>query len=644
MNTSSLITKLSLASLRFRFVKPALATAVLLAAALGGNAQAQDSWTGAADANWSNGANWSGGAAPNGAQGVFGVAGVAGTTLNDDTGTFAYGLDFTAAAPAYTINSNNGSIVINAINPIENDSTATQTFNVGIEPFAPTGGAVLTTTSTGNLVFNGVISDFVGSSPITVSGTGGGAVVLGAANTFSGGATVSGGSTLELTNANALQGSALTMNGSNASPTTQTLKLLGNGSTTFNMGTQSTNGVTNNIYLSNYNTQNNTFTFDVGSTGSAGVMSVGTVVFSSYFNGTDYQGTLNATNSNNDGSGLSVASIQSALFAQGFGEDANVFTINSSINNANGLTVGTFSGDNNFGTRLTISGTGNTTFTGAISDGAAPTSVTVAGPGVLTYKGASTYSGGTTISGGTVYVNNTTGSGTGSGAVTVTGGTLAGSGTISGAVTIQSGGVIASGPAQTNVVSPTNPTGVDTVTGPGLTVDLAVNGGSTLQFDLGAGASTGYLNYASPNPNSTSLTSTGPTTFGTTGGNVNISLVDLTAFSASDTLQLRSQNPYLLISAAGDSSYNLVTTGGYDANGLVLGIGSSGTGTSVLNGFNITAQDINGGALVAPYNNLQLYLYNGQLEVIPEPGTWALMLGGLALLVLIQRRRRDHSA
>jgi hypothetical protein len=34
-----------------------------------------------------------------------------------------------------------------------------------------------------------------------------------------------------------------------------------------------------------------------------------------------------------------------------------------------------------------------------------------------------------------------------------------------------------------------------------------------------------------------------------------------------------------------------------------------------------------------------LYLENGNLEVVPEPGTWALMIGGLALLIIIQRRR-----
>jgi autotransporter-associated beta strand protein len=274
-------------------------------------------------------------------------------------------------------------------------------------------------------------------------------------------------------------------------------------------------------------------------------------------------------------------------------------------------------------------------------------SVQQIGTGATTLTGDNTYSGGTTISAGTLYVNNTSGSGTGSGSVLVqSGGTLAGSGTISGAVTVQSGGKLASGPAQTNVVSPSNAGGVDTVSGPGLTADLAVNGGATLQFDLGAGADTnatpGVPDYANPNLNSTSLTSTGPVMFGTTGGNVNVSLVDLTAFSLTDTLQLRYQNPYLLISAGGlDSNYNLVTTGGYDQDGLVLGIGSADTGTQILNSFTLSAQDINGGNLAIPYNNLQLYLYEGNLEVIPEPGTWALMLGGLALLVLIQRRRRD---
>jgi hypothetical protein len=57
--------------------------------------------------------------------------------------------------------------------------------------------------------------------------------------------------------------------------------------------------------------------------------------------------------------------------------------------------------------------------------------------------------------------------------------------------------------------------------------------------------------------------------------------------------------------------------------------------------FTLSAYDINGDQINTGTNlqNLQLYLYNGDLEVVPEPGTWAMMLGGLALLVFIQRRR-----
>jgi len=33
--------------------------------------------------------------------------------------------------------------------------------------------------------------------------------------------------------------------------------------------------------------------------------------------------------------------------------------------------------------------------------------------------------------------------------------------------------------------------------------------------------------------------------------------------------------------------------------------------------------------------------FNIDVEVVPEPGTWALMLGGLVLLVVCQRLRRS---
>lgn len=319
------------------------------------------------------------------------------------------------------------------------------------------------------------------------------------------------------------------------------------------------------------------------------------------------------------------------------------------------------------GFNLALAGAGTGTISNTI--GTTTGSVTKSGAGAWTLSGGNTYTGGTTISGGMLYASNGGGTGTfvaptsqprsinptnsttsatGTGAVTVQStGTLAGSGTIAstnGGVTVQSGGNLYSGGPQVSDASH------DTITGTGLTLNnaanltsaLAVNGGASLTFALGAGPSSGSLNFDNPNTNSTYLTVTGNTageiTFGTSS-KININVVDLTAFSATDTLQLRVSNPYLLIQAGADSDYNLFTTGGYQANGYVTGIGSSNLGS-----FGFTIQDVNGHDITstAGYNGLQLYLDNGDLELVPEPGTWALMLGGLACLFLIQsRRRRD---
>ena len=317
------------------------------------------------------------------------------------------------------------------------------------------------------------------------------------------------------------------------------------------------------------------------------------------------------------------------------------------------------------GSQLTVSGqVSGSTF--AVST---PT-VANGGGGTTVLTSDNTYTGGTTISGGTTYINNgggatyavptsqprtitpgnLSGSGTGTGSVTVqSSGKLAGSGTIastSGGITVQSGGTLSSGAAQTSDSTH------DTVTGTGLTINnaaalssaLTVNGGATLTFALGAGSSTGYLNYANPNTNSTYINVIGNTpgeiNFGTSAA-INVDIVDLTAFQplGGDTLQLRYQNPYLLIQAGADSDFNLYTTGGYQANGFVTGIGSGNLGS-----FNLYATNINGTTIGSSTNlqNLRLYLYNGDLEVVPEPGTWALMIGGLGVLLLWQRRKSNH--
>lgn len=125
-------------------------------------------------------------------------------------------------------------------------------------------------------------------------------------------------------------------------------------------------------------------------------------------------------------------------------------------------------------------GAGGVTF-----DAAAATSVVLASPvgnsgaGSLTKTGAGTislgaanlYSGGTTISGGTLLATNLTGSATGSGAVSVqSGGGIGGTGTISGTVTVDTGAKVSPGAS------------VGTLTVGGLSLGF----GSSLDIEFGA--------------------------------------------------------------------------------------------------------------------------------------------------------------
>ena len=112
-------------------------------------------------------------------------------------------------------------------------------------------------------------------------------------------------------------------------------------------------------------------------------------------------------------------------------------------------------------------------------------------------------------------------------------------------------------------------------------------------------------------------------------------IIQLNDLTGDNSLQLSLAVPYLLIHASSNAAYTgLITTGGT----MVVTI--NGTDYVVpANGFveNLTVQTEGGF-----YYATRIYLYNGNLEVVPEPGTWALMIGGLALLIFLQRRRSNN--
>jgi len=263
---------------------------------------------------------------------------------------------------------------------------------------------------------------------------------------------------------------------------------------------------------------------------------------------------------------------------------------------------------------LTLTGTG----TGSLGEGtfggtgtnANNLAVKFNASNTITLTGSNTYTGGTEIATGTLKVTNTSGSATGTGSLLLdSGATLSGNGTINstnntinGDVMVGSGG--------------SNTTDVLTMTASGTTTFSNVS----LTFNLSS-TTLGQSNTLALGSTTSALFSTSSLTLNLLGGAV-----------VPDTTE------YVLFTS---------TTGGSGIGGsifggdLVLGAGN------LITGLNFT---INSAQPAGYYANSYLKLvangggFNIDVEVVPEPGTWALMFGGLVLLVAFQRVRRSKNS
>ena len=259
------------------------------------------------------------------------------------------------------------------------------------------------------------------------------------------------------------------------------------------------------------------------------------------------------------------------------------------ITGLNALTVGGLKGGTNLSSVITTGyygglysltlnpGTGVTnTYAGVISDGA-ELSVTKTGLGTQVLTGTNTYTGNTTINAGTLLISGSISGST----TTVNGGTLGGSGGTTGAVTVATGGTIAPGSS----VGTLN-TGTLTFTGGAFGLEINT---SAITSDL-ANVS-GDLNLLG-------------------GGTLSI-----TDFSVSGTpLSIGQVFTFIDYSGVWDGG---VFTGRADDSDFTLG----------LNTYRIS------------YNGVDNATTAVTLEVVPEPGSAVLLLGGLAALAGFRRRR-----
>ncbi len=473
------------------------------------------------------------------------------------------------------------------------------------------------TTSGGTLRLTGTSNETT-DKVINLSGTtgGGGITVTGATYTFSSNLGVSGtgNKTFTLASSGGNAGQGIIFNGLIADAASSVISVTANGSGngTFRLG-NSSNSFSGGVTVAG-NTAARTYYLEVSGIGNSGANSPlgtnGTIKLGSTVAGSNnvlsYVGTGETTNK--------VISLpntvgKASIYQSGTGQLK--FTSNLSVTGA---------GVKEFNLNGSTAGTGE--FAGVISDNSVSntTSLGKGGSGTWTLSAANTYTGGTTISAGRLLVNNATGSGTGTGAVSVSSSAvLGGSGTISGATTLANG-------ASAGAYLAPGATATATATSGGIGLLSFAN---NLTLTSGAGANS-FGSTVSFEIN------------GTTRG-TGYDGIDLTG--SGKTLAYGGTMSLVFDAPINASTYNLFSLGGNTQSSTFAAVTIAGSAVSGTPSATITASGWSASVTDSLNSlwNLTFTNADGNLQVasaIPEPSTFAVGLGAVALAGVALRRRR----
>ncbi len=574
-------------------------------------------WTGAGGNNsWNTGSNWQGGSTPATGGTDIDLSFNNTTTLSPTTGANDYklrNLAFGSSAGAFTLSSDVGKKLIfeQSSGAITNAGSSLQTINVTLIEIKAALAGGLQVGGAGDIAIS---STFLSDGGITKIGTG--TVTLSGASEFTGALTIQQGT---------LSVGAINQDNTHGP--------LGHSNLPITLG--HTGGLTGTLHYTGATASSNrSFTLAAGGSGSFNVATAatnlslsGTITHSGGFEKTG-AGTLTLSGTNTFSGGTTVSAGNLTVGSIGaLGQVAGALTVSGGTLNLGGLAptarTGTVSLVSGFISNGTLTKTGGTFAleSGTISAvlaGSAGLAKTTAG--TLSLSAANTFTGGTTISFGTVATGHTTALGTGT--ATVTGATailnlagtyvtnaivLTSSGTLSG-----SGGVGALSASSGGTLSPGNSPGTLTA------------GNTTF---AGGGAYTWESNNATgvSGTNYDLLSISGALTITATSG-------DPFAINLTSLLANNSPGNVINFNSAQNYGYTIAT-----ASGGIIGFNTSAF-TVNTSGF---SNALNGGtwSLAASGNNLDLTF---TASAIPEPSTYAAILG-LAALCLAAARRKNRS-
>ncbi|XHR30585.1 MAG: autotransporter-associated beta strand repeat-containing protein [Chthoniobacteraceae bacterium] len=582
-----------------------------------------------------------------------------------------------AAGAVLAVDQATGSSFANAVANSGNingaeDSGITNTFSgiiSGTGTFSQTGAGVSILSNANT--FSGAVNVNNGVLAFTTVSSGSTAQALGKGNTVNIGVTSASSGTLQYTGA--------------AGTLTKNIYALGSG---LNTVKNSGSGL---LTLSGSLVKNGTVLVLDG--GSSGINVTGTISGSSANSDLYITGgttTLSATNTYNGptwvyGGGTLVNGVSNALptdttlILGGTDNSNGTFDLNGknqSIAGLSGTGAGTQTVTNNGADASILTVTAGGTYNGVITNGVGTTALTVSG-GNLVLGGSNSYTGATTVNGGTLTVN---GSLAADSAVTVTGATLAGRGSASGAVSGSNATITGTGLTLgittlrgTSTLSGYNiassvtvASGTTTLSGTTKSTSaLSVSAGATLNADgtiAGSATVGGLLKGNSTITGDLTLTS-GTLAPGNSSGITKVQgnfSTDASSTLVAEVSGTVAGTSYDQVQVSGNvtlaGTLDLSTLSSLTVGSTITLIDNTGSGTTT--GYFVTL--ITSGSTYTLTSNSNYTFTVGSTEyllsytsstegdgysndvtltVVPEPSTWAMVMGGIGMLAFGQRLR-----